>query len=141
VNYLTQKYESTFAPGLAEISDPEERLHSFIDVLFSREWVQFIDVGVFYSCYALSFRNDRVRESLQNMYVTLRLWLMKELQMFMDSGHILETDPEMLTDTVISLLGGYDFYRCLMRDDERFDELGKFLKESALAILVTEKTR
>ena len=85
--------------------------------------------------------NDRVRESLQNMHVTLRLWLMKELQMFMDSGHILETDPEMLTDTVISLLEGYDFYRCLMRGDERFDELGKFLKESALAILVTEKTR
>jgi AcrR family transcriptional regulator len=140
VNYLTQQYESTFAPKLDKITDPEERLHSVIDVLFSRDWVQFIDMGVFYACYALSFRNEQVRESLQGMYMTLRRWLMKELRLLMDTGYIPKTDPEMLADTVISLLEGYDFYRCLMHDDDRFDELSQFLKESALAILVTEKT-
>lgn len=140
VNYLTDKYESAFAPLLDQISDPDERLHAIVDIIFSREWVQFIDMGVFYACYALSFRNEKVRESLQGMYLALRRRLVNEIRVLMDSGHILKKDPEKLADAVISLLEGYDFYRCLMRDDERFDELSQFLKESALTILETDKS-
>ncbi|HEY5531141.1 MAG TPA: TetR family transcriptional regulator C-terminal domain-containing protein [Candidatus Anoxymicrobiaceae bacterium] len=140
VRYLTEKYQGAFAPILDGISEPGERLRRGIDIAFSRDWVQFIDMGVFYSCYALSFRNERVRQSLQEMYFALHRWLLHEIRSLMESGHIVKTDPEKLADTLISLLEGYDFYRCLMQDEERFDELGQFLKERALAMLQTDKS-
>jgi AcrR family transcriptional regulator len=135
VKYLTEQYREAFSPVVEQVSDPEERLEVIIDTLFSRDWVQFIDMGAFYSCYALSFRNESVRESIQSMYLALRRRLGGEIGALIEAGVIAESAPDKLADAVIALLEGYDYYRCLMRDDERFDELGSLLKENALVIL------
>jgi hypothetical protein len=75
------------------------------------------------------------------MYLTLRHRLTEEITSLMDAGVIVRADAEKLADTVISLLEGYDYYRCLMPDTERFDELGRFLKERAVEILRSDRGR
>lgn len=139
VDYLAEQYKKSFSPLMDTPGEPEERLDLIVETLFSRDWVQLIDMGAFYSCYALSFRNESVRESLKGMYVELRQWLSGEISDLAEAGVIVETEPERLADAVIALLEGYDFYRCLMEEDERFDELGRFLKESAKALLRTQE--
>jgi AcrR family transcriptional regulator len=135
VQYLTEQYKKAFSPLVDQVSDPERRLEIIIDTLFSRDWVQFIDMGAFYSCYALSFRNESVRRSIQGMYLELRRHLAEEIGALIEAGVIAPAAPDMLADAVIALLEGYDYYRCLMLDDKRFDELGGLLKENALAML------
>ncbi len=137
VDYLAEQYKRNFSPVIDTASEPGERLELIVKTLFSRDWVQLIDMGAFYSCYALSFRNERVRDSLRGMYVELRRWLAAEISALMEAGVVAGTDPEKLADAVISLLEGYDFYRCLMGEEERFDELGEFLEASAINILRT----
>jgi AcrR family transcriptional regulator len=137
VDSILEKYEETFLPVLQEIEDLEERLEATIDAIFGLDWARLVDAGVFYACYSLSFRNQRVKDSFQRMYSRLREIMIEEITALMDKNVILKADAGMLADLVITLLEGYDYYRGLMEDDERFDELSRFLKQNAMAILKT----
>lgn len=135
VDSILEKYEDTYLPALQEIEDAEKRLEATIDAIFGLDWARLVDAGVFYACYSLSFRNQRVKDSFRRMYSRLREILIDEIIVLMDKKVILEADAGKLADLVITLLEGYDFYRGVMEDDERFDELSRFLKQNALAIL------
>jgi len=139
VDFILDMYEETFLPSLERIEDPERRLEATIDAIFGLDWARLVDNSVFYACYSLSFRNGRVKESFQRMYSRLREVLVDEIEDLMEKGVILRADPGKLGDLIISLLEGYDFYRGVMEDEERFDELSQFLKENALAILRADR--
>jgi AcrR family transcriptional regulator len=49
VRYITERYARAFGPRIEQVTDPDRRLHAILDTLFSRDWVQFIDMGAFYS--------------------------------------------------------------------------------------------
>jgi hypothetical protein len=93
-----------------------------------------VDTGVFYACYSLGFRNRRVREIFLKMYGRLREVLEGEIAVCMEKYGI-DGQPAVLADYLITLIQGYDFYRSLVDDDRRFDELSLYLKESALRLL------
>jgi len=135
VDHMLAMYEEAFLPKLREIDDPELRLEATIDAIFGVDWAKLVDGGVFYACYSLSYRNDRVKESFRRMYSRLRELLVDELNMLMEEGIFIKADAGKLADLIISLLEGYDFYREIMGDSIRFDELAQFLKENALAII------
>jgi AcrR family transcriptional regulator len=137
VDSILEKYEETFLPALQDIEDPEERLEATIDAIFGMDWARLVDAGVFYACYSLSFRNQRVKDSFQKMYSRLRELLIEGITVLIDRKIIIAADAGKLADLVITLLEGYDFYRGVMEDDERFDELSRFLKQNALAIMKT----
>ena len=135
VDSILEKYEETFLPALQDIEDPEERLEATIDAIFGMDWARLVDAGVFYACYSLSFRNQRVKDSFQRMYSRLRELLIEGIDVLIERKIIIAADAGKLADLVITLLEGYDFYRGVMEDDERFDELSRFLKQNALAIM------
>jgi AcrR family transcriptional regulator len=135
VDFMLDMYEEAFLPALKEIEDPEKKLEATIDAIFGLDWARLVDNSVFYAFYSLSFRNGRVKESFQRMYSRLREVLVDEIGDLMEKGIIVKADPGKLADLIISLLEGYDFYRGVMEEEERFDELSQFLKENALAIL------
>ncbi len=139
VDYMLAMYEDTFLPRLQRIADPDERMLAAIDAIFGQDWAKLVDISVFYSCYALCFRNQRVKASFQRMYSRLREVLVEEMSELMDLGVVVRADPGKFADLIISLLEGYDFYRGLMEDDRRFDELSRFLKENALAVLRADR--
>lgn len=139
VEHMLARYEETFLPRLMEIEDPRRRLEATIDAIFGVDWTRLVDMGAFYACYSLSYRNEKVRKSFQKMYSRLREILVAGITDLMQRDLIVKADPGKLADLVISLLEGYDFYRGLMDDVRDFDELAQFLKESALAILRVDR--
>jgi len=139
VELILKEYEETFLPRLEEKKDPEERLHAALDAIFGLDWNRLVDMGAFSACYSLSFRNERVRASFQRMYSTLREYLVKEIAYYMEMGLVARADPERLADLIIALMEGYSFYRAVMDNEHRFDELSQFLRENALAILRVEQ--
>ena len=139
VELILKEYEETFLPRLEEKKDPEERLNAALDAIFGLDWNRLVDMGAFSACYSLSFRNERVRASFQRMYSTLREYLVKEIAYYMEMGLVARADPERLADLIIALMEGYSFYRAVMDNEHRFDELSQFLRENALAILRVEQ--
>jgi AcrR family transcriptional regulator len=135
VRYITEKYVGDFAPLVLEEADPEERLTLILDTLFSRDWFLEVNPLVYYECFILSLRNERVRESFRRHYEVLRQWLIWELSDLMERGVVAGRDAERLADTVIALLEGYDLYGLLLQDEERSSDLAESLKQSALTLL------
>jgi AcrR family transcriptional regulator len=135
VDRVLEMYEETFLPQLSGIEDPAERMEAAADAFFGSDWAQLVDHGVFYACYSLSFRNRKVRKSLQRMYSRLRELLMAEMGHLMEKGAIARGDPGLLADMVISLLEGYDFYRWIIEEEKQREEFGRFLKERVLEML------
>ncbi|MDI6832060.1 MAG: TetR family transcriptional regulator C-terminal domain-containing protein [Actinomycetota bacterium] len=138
VDHMLAMYEKTFLPRLQEIEDPAKRLEATIDAIFGLDWARLVDAGVFYACYSLSFRNPRVKESFRRMYSRLRELLVEGVAELMEEGVLVRADPGKLADLIISLLEGYDFYRGIMEESIDFDELARFLKQSALAMVRAE---
>jgi AcrR family transcriptional regulator len=141
VDRLLADYEETYLPQLQKIKDPERRLEATIDAIFGLNWASMADNSVFYTCYSLSFRNPRVKESFQRMYTRLREVLVGEINDLIEHGVLIKADAEKLADLIISLLEGFGFYQGLMEDEIRFDELAQFLKENALAIVRADYMR
>jgi AcrR family transcriptional regulator len=135
VKYITEKYVSDFAPLVLKVENSEMRLALILDTLFSRDWFLEVDPQVYYECFILSLRNERVRQSFQKHYEVLREWVMAELRRLMEQGVVARGDAGKLADTVIALLEGYDLYGLLLQDEERSRELAESLKESVLGIL------
>ncbi len=135
VDHILARYEETYLPRLREIEDPEDKLEATIDAIFGLDWARLVDAGVFYACYSLSFRNQRVKESFKKMYSRLREVLEGETRDLMQRGILVSADPGKMADLIISMLEGYDFYRGVMEDELDFDELAPFLKRNAMAIL------
>lgn len=135
VDFILERYRDTFLPRIRKARDPEKRLNAAADTLFSPEWAKLVDMGVFFACYSLSYRNHRVRESFKRMYCTLRGYLVEELSLYMDEGIVARADPEEMADLLITLLEGYDYYRSFMDDDERSEQLGVLIRDYALTIM------
>ncbi|MCD6571200.1 MAG: TetR family transcriptional regulator C-terminal domain-containing protein [Deltaproteobacteria bacterium] len=135
VDVILERYEKTYLPKLDEIKDPEQRLDTFLNAIFGLGWVKLIDVNVFFACYYLSFRNDRVKERFKKMYARFKEVLINEIKICIDKGIIKKTDPEKTAESIIVLAEGLDFYENVCGDDRQFEELGHYLKGIALRLL------
>ena len=60
INYILDSYKSIYTTN--NIESNEIKLKKTIDNLFSRDWNNLIDDGVFYSCYTLIFRDKNIKE-------------------------------------------------------------------------------
>jgi len=136
VNRVLQMYEEAFLPRLQGIKDPRKRLEAAAETFFGSDWAGLLDHGVFYACYSLGFRNRRVKSSFQRMYSRLRELLTAEIGDMMEKGVVAKGDPGLTADLIISLLEGYDFYRCIIEDEKQREEFGGFLKENLLGMLM-----
>lgn len=84
-------------------------LEHFIKSLFSREWANYIDDGVFYSFYALIYRHQIIRENLKSFLNTLRNHLKSILQACKNKNIIINEDITQLSDLLFALIDGAYF--------------------------------
>jgi len=135
VDSITEKYENFAREKVASLSEPEERLQAYLDILLSREWINLIDKRVFYTCLELNFRIPRVRKRLHKMYNRFKQLLIDELTELMHNGVIQAKDPEKLSVFVMSLLEGFHMYEAFVDESPSFEEISGYLKDTALDLL------
>jgi AcrR family transcriptional regulator len=128
VDFLTSNYEQAFLPKFDDIRDPEERLSRIIDSAFGPDWFHLVDNGAFYACYALSFRNERVRAHFQRMYQTLRDVLVAEITAYAESGKAIPMEPGKAADLAIIQLAGFNYYKNVFGNEPRFGDISEQLK-------------
>jgi AcrR family transcriptional regulator len=135
VDFILEKYESTFLKRLEVIDDPEERLKAGLDTVFSVDWISLVDTRAFNACYYLSLRNPKVKVRLQKMYQHFRDYLVQEITLYMNRGIIPATDPSKDADLIIAIVEGLSFYRNISGGKKKYGELGTYLKQRILMIL------
>lgn len=134
IRFILERYRGIYKTGPDGIKSHKE-LYQLINNLFSRKWNDLIDDGVFYSCYALVYRDTTIRRSFKVLHDSLRNLLVKALQQANENG-IIEIENEQETAEIIfALTEGAYYYLGMVRDKKLYNEKLTFFKNQALAIL------
>jgi AcrR family transcriptional regulator len=134
VDFVLSKYEEPYFYGLDETTDHKKGLHMLLDRIFGPNRVRFVDDGVFYSCYSLTFRNPRIKEQFDQMYGRFRALLTKELTLWTQAGVIQNIDVHNTANVIISLMEGLGYFEKML-DSRQFSDLRKSMKDMALRLL------
>ena len=137
VEYLLTRYEDRFKEQLAHPDHPQKQFEEALDILFSEDWLNFSDATVFYACYYLSSRNDRIRIRFQNFYQTFRALLLPQVQYWMELGVIQPQDPQRVVEYLMIMNEGLTYYDKLMQDVDAFRARARYLKQVVRQSLVT----
>jgi AcrR family transcriptional regulator len=137
VDNLINKYEEMYAVKFGDVTDPEERFHLLLDLIFGTDWANLVDNRVFFECYSLSLRDERLKKRLNEMYLRFKNQLIVEINSYIEHGVIREIDPNKAANFIISLVEGIDYYGNILDDQSKpqLEELGQYLKEIVINAL------
>ncbi len=119
ISHILDQYLRIYEPVIKELetknyADPQ----TFVDSLFSRDWNLLFDDGVFYSCYSLIFRNDRIKREYRLLHDKLR----ESLKDILDRDEKLEgKDTELLAEQIFVVVEGAYYYLSMIDDEEIYD--------------------
>ncbi len=108
--YILEAYISFINKSTPDKIDSKTSLENFIRKMFTREWSEYVDDGVFYSLYAMLFRNKNVSESFKTFSNTLREVLKSKLLSARSHGVITNSNIEELNEIIFAMIDGSYFY-------------------------------
>ncbi len=136
VDYIAQQYGETYLGWIGDIEDPQERLSAILEMLFSRDWMVYVDQSVFNACHYLGFHNKEIHKRFRRMYSRFADMLSVEFGRLMELGVVREMEPRQMADLVIAMTEGLDFYGTIIGTGRRFDSVGRNMKQAALTLLL-----
>lgn len=133
VNFNLDRYLSIYTIN-GEI-DSKEKLLELIDNLFSRKWNRLFDDGVYYSCYALIYRNQKFKEEFKILHDSLRQNLAEALNEAKQYGIIEIEDIEQTVEIVYAFIEGAYYYLGMVSDKTEFEKKSSWFKKRVRIIL------
>lgn len=110
-------------------------LQKTVEMLFSKKWNLLFDDGLFYTFYALAFREKKIKVKYKAILDSLRLALASMIEQC-NVKHITEVkDPQTTADFIFVLVDGAYFYLSLESDNKAYGERLDFYKDQAYQIL------
>lgn len=133
ISFILQRLLKIYTPIIQELrvqnyTDPQ----TFVDRMFSRDWNMLIDDGVFYSCYSLIFRNDRIKKEYRNLHLKLR----ENLKEILDQDEKLKLkDTALLSEQIFVVVEGAYYYLSMIDDQDLYGEKVKIFKNQVYDLL------
>lgn len=122
IDFCLEKYTLIFEHEFAKPGQPREKIKILIEHLFSKEWNELFDDGVFYSCYALIFRSAEIRAKFRILHEGLRSKLTPIIQNYLSEIGQDPKQAETLSHQVFILIDG-SYYFINMIPDKKEQEL------------------
>lgn len=135
VDFLLQRYEDAFLEDVNRLEDPKKRFELVLNLLFGVSWVEVIDYSVFYGCYYLAARHERIKERFQEMYQHFREYLTKEVEIWLEHQLISPQPAEQVAEYLIVSLEGLAYYGHIFQDKASYAQRASFVKEMILKSL------
>jgi len=134
INFILERYKSIFTSADSD-KDPKKKLIHVINNLFSREWNDYIDDGVFYSCYALIFRNDKIKDAFKDVHLYLRQQLDQRISEAKKQNVIDIESPEETAELIFVIVEGAYYYLSFYYDKDNYHEKLQLYREAAFDLL------
>ena len=134
IEYILERYRLLYNPENST-SNPRERLVKIIRNLFSRKWNKLFDDGVFYSSYALVFRDKTVKEHYKNLHDGLRKLLTEALQDAKDHGAIEIKEVEKTADLIFIFVEGAYYYLSMVSNRAEYQMRIEHYEQTVLSML------
>lgn len=136
VDLIIEKYGQTYRL-FEDIEDPRQRFSACLDAVFSPDWEigDEITTGVFYACFYLGLRNERINNRMQAMYDFLKRTLIREIENYMAHGAGQPLDAEKLAVTIIAMTEGAYYYRTIMGHSATIQTVSEQMKSMVLSMI------
>jgi len=108
--YILKQHLNVITDNNSGAIETRQDLEELIRSLFSRKWNQYFDDGVFYSCYALIYRNKTFNDSFKQYLLQLHNVLKEKLKQALDNRVINNTNIDGLTEIIFALIDGSYYY-------------------------------
>ena len=122
IDYILEKYLLIYRVGKNSDIPLHDALVTVIDDLFSRKWNRLFDDGLFYSCYALTFRDKKIKTMYKNLTHSLRKQLSALIERCNAAGVTNVGNPFLSAELIFALIDGCYFYLSLAANPKAFDE-------------------
>lgn len=133
IDYILERYQGIYKiEGGIESSDKLIRL---IDNLFSRKWNRLFDDGVFYSCYALTYRNKTIRDKFKELHVSLRKILQDALEEAKRNQLIEIENIKEAGELIFIVIEGAYYYGGILDDKKETERQLELCKRTVLNTL------
>ncbi|MCH7410329.1 TetR family transcriptional regulator [Belliella sp. DSM 111904] len=132
IDHCLELYLQIFEKAYAAHDSKSEVLKSLLHSMFSKDWDALFDDGVYYSAYAMVFREPDIRDKFSKIHQTLRSKFSLLLQECLSSGIISCEEPEVAAHHVFSLVDGTYFYINMLSDEA--SQMEHLLMSEALAL-------
>lgn len=121
VDYILERYANIFIVD-GENINTREKLIALVDNLFSRKWNRYIDDGVFYSFFAQTFRDKKIKKVYKELHDNLRRLLNQALSSAAKNNVIQIDDVDKMTDIIYVMVDGSYYYLSMFKDKEALNK-------------------
>lgn len=139
IDYILEKYLQIYQPIIKELEQNESADPALIvETLFSRNWNLLFDDGVFYSCYALIFRNDKIKKEYRILHEKLR----ESLKEILDKNKEMEgKDTAVLAEQIFVVVEGAYYYLSMFADETAANQKVTYFKNQVYDLLRKRETQ
>ncbi|SEO31856.1 DNA-binding transcriptional regulator, AcrR family [Mucilaginibacter gossypiicola] len=134
IDHILESYLSIYT-----IKDKEqatlENLQRTLEMLFSKEWNVLFDDGLFYTFYALAFREEKIKSKYKIILDALRQRLAAIIEQCNEKGLTAIKAPQTAADFIFVLVDGAYFYLSLENDMEAYTRRLSYYKQKAYEFL------
>lgn len=131
IDFIVDKYLLIYEQSDGAGAASRESLVAIINDLFSKKWNRLFDDGLFYSCYALTFRDKKVKQLYKRLSDTLRENLESFLRKCQATGAITIENPRITADLIYMLVDGAYYYLSLVSNKKEYNtKLDEYKKEA-----------
>ena len=134
IEYILERYRLIYNPENGTLN-PADRLKKIIRNLFSRKWDKLIDDGVFYSSFALIFRDKALKAHYKNLHDHLRQMLTDTLKDANENGVIEIDNVEKTADLVFIFVEGAYYYLSMVSDKSEYDSRIEHYQKTVMSML------
>lgn len=115
--------------------DSKEKLVALIDHLFSRSWHRLFDDGVFYSCYALIYRNPSIKDKYKELHDTLISKFRESLKEACKNDIIELDNLDETAEVIFSIVDGAYFSLGMEKNSDELDKRAEIFKKHVKQML------
>jgi len=131
IAFILEQYSGIYKTNGQDYSSTSE-LKQLIDNLFSRKWNKLFDDSVFYSCYALIYRDKKIRSAFKALHDSLRKFLTDALQKANKNGVINIRNEKETVEIIFALMEGAYYYLGMVDSKTDYTRKLNMLKKQAL---------
>ncbi len=139
IEYILEKYSLMFQYAETDTyAEIKNTLHKMINDLFSQKWNRLFDDGLFYSCYALTFRERKVKAMYKDLTDMLRSKLESLIELCNEHKITNIAEPRVTTDLIFALVDGAYFYLSVASTAKDFEQKISIYKQQTYKLLNIE---
>ncbi len=134
IDFILEKYRDIYQTDDSTYSNAGD-IRMLISNLFSRKWNKLFDDSVFYSCYAITYRDKKIRKAFKSLHDSLRSMLMEALRTAKQNGTVKIESEEKAAEVIFALVEGAYYYLGMVDSKSEYNEKILILEKQALQIL------